>query len=621
MGEVKDAVDLKCIDENLSLFKTYDEKAFYQYWVEASSSVPVSSTKKAEKQKKFSKRLLVVGKYRLFFIKKGGFASKSSRAVHKLIHFYDIPEFSATEKSDVIEMKYYDKDKSAEALAMRIKTDNVPLLLKTLRTSYRSISIDFHYGSALKFTGFDPALVALDYELAVGPANGFLETYMAQCNYHKTRPSIELSRYIQYLVENGITDLDLGVCPGIEQKSDISFDLPTVLATLAHNTYFRALIVKDVQIRGVTESLGLALQHNRTLRRVQVSNSQEDQSLASIGYAFKINPDNVVEVLDFSGNNITQESVAPFCSGFAFLTHGITVLNLSKCNLSPKGTQALFHAFEANFGVSLSIRELNLSYNRFEELGTAALTHWLTHAKGYYSLRKLWLESTNIDLVVVGPILRTINSLNVFSFAHNKIEKPDVVQELKTFIECSIALVELELSACHFTPEAVEDILQQLGKNQRLEAASVKLDISDNNLGARGALSLARALVNSNYLRSLDISKNKLRGKGVADILESLSKNQGLVELYVGKNMGGSSDGDELAKPLVDYVAAHPNLRVLHIEAGGGSNPIGRGLSPLLQALANSETIALVSLDISGMCSTSTTLPPFVRLSSSSDTT
>lgn len=136
--------------------------------------------------------------------------------------------------------------------------------------------------------------------------------------------------------------------------------------------------------------------HNRVIRRVHFTNTQEEQSLTQIGQALKLNPYSVVEILDLSGNNLTAESVPAFCSGMGYVAHGITVLDLSRCNLNPKGSsqyspqcyqqhrlthnkalphqstitnltagvQALFQAFQANFGVSLSIRELNLSYNR-----------------------------------------------------------------------------------------------------------------------------------------------------------------------------------------------------------------------------------------------------------------
>ena len=54
-----------------------------------------------------------------------------------------------------------------------------------------------------------------------------------------------------------------------------------------------------------------------------------------------------------------------------------------------------------------------------------------------------------------------------------------------------------------------------------MEASTLRLNISENNLGARGAIALARTLVVSPYLYSLNISQNKLRGKGLAEVIQA----------------------------------------------------------------------------------------------------
>jgi hypothetical protein len=76
-----------------------------------------------------------------------------------------------------------------------------------------------------------------------------------------------------------------------------------------------------------------------------------------------------------------------------------------------------------------------------------------------------------------------------------------------------------------------------LSKNTKIASATLKVNLSDNNLGIKGVTSLARVLVNSPFLQSLDISRNRLRGKGLSDILDSLVNNQGLMELYIGRNL------------------------------------------------------------------------------------
>jgi len=62
---------------------------------------------------------------------------------------------------------------------------------------------------------------------------------MAHSNARKTVPKTDLTQYVVDLDTNGNHDLDLSTCPGIEMKSEISFDLLTVGYATQHNTYFK----------------------------------------------------------------------------------------------------------------------------------------------------------------------------------------------------------------------------------------------------------------------------------------------------------------------------------------------------------------------------------------------
>ena len=59
--------------------------------------------------------------------------------------------------------------------------------------------------------------------------------------------------------------------------------------------------------------------------------------------------------------------------GLAGYTHGLRYLSLENCNLSPRAMQAIFEAFNKNYGLSCSIKELYLGGNNFVDLGTAQL--------------------------------------------------------------------------------------------------------------------------------------------------------------------------------------------------------------------------------------------------------
>jgi hypothetical protein len=68
--------------------------------------------------------------------------------------------------------------------------------------------------------------------------------------------------------------------------------------------------------------------------------------------------------------------------------------------------------------------------------------------------------------VTLGPLLRTFVELRVLDISNNKLDKPEVLAELKTFIECSSDLKELNISGCSLSPEFLEEILTQVWKKK-----------------------------------------------------------------------------------------------------------------------------------------------------------
>ena len=84
--------------------------------------------------------------------------------------------------------------------------------------------------------------------LEPGIAAGLIDAYLAHSNARKTIPKSDFIQYIQDLDEEKNHDLDLSACPGIEMKSEISFDLLTVGYALQHNTYFKYVFLLNDRI-------------------------------------------------------------------------------------------------------------------------------------------------------------------------------------------------------------------------------------------------------------------------------------------------------------------------------------------------------------------------------------
>jgi hypothetical protein len=73
--------------------------------------------------------------------------------------------------------------------------------------------------------------------------------------------------------------------------------------------------------------------------------------------------------MDFSDNEIPANDFVLLANSFASFQHGIDTLRFRQCNLGPRSIAHFFDVLERCYPVSLTIRCLDLSQNKFEEIG------------------------------------------------------------------------------------------------------------------------------------------------------------------------------------------------------------------------------------------------------------
>jgi Ran GTPase-activating protein (RanGAP) involved in mRNA processing and transport len=93
------------------------------------------------------------------------------------------------------------------------------------------------------------------------------------------------------------------------------------------------------------------------------------------------------QVIDFSSNSLGTKGVLTLGRAIQHFSHGLQVLNLANCNLSSKGIVGLMNSFSRNYGVSLSLEVLNLSYNKMDDAASKALEEWLYRVREHSQLR------------------------------------------------------------------------------------------------------------------------------------------------------------------------------------------------------------------------------------------
>eukprot|EP01132_Coremiostelium_polycephalum_P004896 gene4896-6105_t len=578
-------IEQKFIEDSLGVVGgLFGEEIIHTVWVDANRS-PTSAAST------FNKRLVVVGRYKVISIKKGAFG----KSVELEFHLYNISEITQ-ETDEIINIRYQNTETN-EQLGITIKcpVEKQQHLIRAIRTSYRKITCGFSDQNLFKLNLPESKILEYETPLVMTPANGFIDSYIAHSYFYKTVSTLDFVRYIEALVQNDTLELDFTQCAGIDPTSELAFNLFTAITSLRHNTYFKSINLSGLPHANIVSAVGMCLETNKSLTKLTLSNLRIEQSFQPIANGLNKNPDNVIQALDLSKNTISYPVMVTLCDCFSKYSHGLVSLNLSTCDLQPKTVSILFESFERNFGMSLTLKYLNLSNNKFADIGSQSLASWLSKIKGHHSLENLVLSNCALNFTIMGPPLRVVDipkldlSLNRIDRAASKILGSEVMDSVS-------ALRELNLSGCQLYSESLEDIFVSFNRNRKI--SNFCINLSNNNLGAREATVLSKSISGCRYLQSLDISNNKLNCRSIMELLNSIKNIDrfNLTDLNIGNNyFTNGPDGDLLCTQISQLITNFPTIRSVNIS--GGKYPLGKSLTPLLETLVTNKS--LKELDIS----------------------
>eukprot|EP01105_Mastigella_eilhardi_P014991 TRINITY_DN3406_c0_g1_i1.p1 TRINITY_DN3406_c0_g1~~TRINITY_DN3406_c0_g1_i1.p1 ORF type:complete len:832 (-),score=196.42 TRINITY_DN3406_c0_g1_i1:597-3068(-) len=544
----------------------------------------------ANPKKKPNSRHLVLGKYRLLLFK------KNPKKPEKCIHFFNIVSLAETKLStEMVVILYFKKRTDKKPARLCIKSPDVWNYVKHIRTSLRNAYSNFREAEYLQVEFANNSVGVPDTAYTFGPAEAILEAYLAHCNYRQTRPSAEFTSYVMSLVDAGEHCCDLALCPGIDRDSKLAFEFASVMMSLARDNYFKGLVLKGKPHKGALHYLGNVLKTNTAITKAVFSGLQEEQTLTTLSAAISTS---CVHVLSLSNNKFVGGFTAwtAFCNNLLNMSHALVSLDLSYCGLGPKHMMLLFNAFERNWGVSLSIRHLNLSGNKFEDAGTTALSSWLSKVKEHCKLQTLLLADSDLDFSFLAMPLRYTPNFEHFDMSGTRLDdkKVDVGSDLKRFVEASKALRVLVLRGTNPLPDAIEGTIYAIGNNNCLPP--VALCLADNSLGAEGGVALARACLSLKNIHHLDIDNCKLKAKNLMEILRSLMNASCLNSLSMSYNVDSEKDSKELMDTLVDVLNANKSITALKFASRRPD--LQRSIVRLLDYVGSNDS--LTYLDISG---------------------
>ncbi|EFA76465.1 leucine-rich repeat-containing protein [Heterostelium album PN500] len=566
-------MDPKFIEDSLgAIGGVFGEANLHNVWVEANkTAVPAASA--------FNKRLMVVGKYKMLSLKKGTFG----KSVELEFHLYSITEINYQDDETVVIKYQVEVGEQQQHLGITVKAslEKIQQLILAIRTSYRQITCGFSEENMFKLNYPPEKLLPFSTPLVMSAASGYIDTYIAHSYFYKTISTLDYIRYIQALDSNETSELDYTHSPGNDPTSEISFNLFTAITSLRHNTFFKSL----------------------NLAGLPHANKQSFQPIAN---GLVKNPSNRVQMIDFSKNTITYPVMVTLCDCFSKLQHGLVSLDLSKCNLQPKAISILFESFERNFGMSLALKYLNLSYNKMGDIGSQALAGWMSKIKGFHSLQNLVLSNCALNFQIMGPPLRVLDVPRL-NLSGNRIDREASKTLGSQVFDSVTTLTDLNLSECYLNAQSLEDIFVAFNRNRKI--AHFTINLSRNSLGAGEASILSKSISGCRYLEALDISHNKLNCRSLMELINAIKNIDrfNLHELNIGNNyFTVGPEGDQLCGLIAQFITNFPTVRTLNLQ--GGRYPLGKSLFPLLETLVKNQSLREIDISDNGLTDASASI-------------
>eukprot|EP01126_Amoeba_proteus_P048170 TRINITY_DN5554_c0_g1_i1.p1 TRINITY_DN5554_c0_g1~~TRINITY_DN5554_c0_g1_i1.p1 ORF type:complete len:440 (-),score=90.35 TRINITY_DN5554_c0_g1_i1:313-1632(-) len=405
-----------------------------------------------------------------------------------------------------------------------------------------------------------------------GPANGFIATYKAYCNFFACPPKDDFIHFIKVLDESHVTDLDLTLCPGIDSslKSDLNFNVLPVGHTLLNNSYFRSVVVMNKENKDfIPMCVNHFIEGNKYVTRVICCGTGSEVT-SEFGLAWKSNPTNNIQILSLSGNRIGSRASQTFADALQETSRLLQVLDLSSTGLSGSAFYNIVKALCFNWGLSIGIRELNLSENSMNQAtSTFFCEDYLGNLNKFGKLTRLSVAGTGLNVTSLVQVLDPL-PIQYLDLSDNKID-PKLTSPIVMYLQETSTLSVLRLAGTGLAEEFLMPMVHALLHNPKLKL--VHLDISNNPALGKGLDVFTNAFKGSSNLVTLNISDCNLKEKGILALLASIPAHP-LRDLNIDKNF---SHHDKVISACSAFINSHQDLEYFSL-AGGGSKEAGTTL-------------------------------------------
>ena len=123
-------------------------------------------------------------------------------------------------------------------------------VVDAIRTSFQKISYEWPESGFFQISAPEGSIKDLE-PLEMTPTEGLLAIYHAYCNFYTQPPSPDFKRFVEDTLQSETVEFNISKCPGIEPKTEYTFDLRPALSMLAHCSQFRSFKLQSVTRREV----------------------------------------------------------------------------------------------------------------------------------------------------------------------------------------------------------------------------------------------------------------------------------------------------------------------------------------------------------------------------------
>ncbi|MCL7046391.1 hypothetical protein MKW94_013899 [Papaver nudicaule] len=293
----------------------------------------------------------------------------------------------------------------------------------------------------------------------------------------------------------------------------------------------------------------------------------------------------VLKTLNLSGNLIGDEGAKCLCAILSGNSN-IQKLQLNSANVGDEGAKAIAELLKKN----TSLRAIELNNNLIDYSGFTSLAGALPENNTIQSIHLNGNYGGALGAAALAKGIEGNKSLRELHLHGNAIGN-EGVRALMTGLSAHRGKVTLlDISNNEIGPKGAHHVAEYIKKSKNL----LWLNLYMNDISDEGAEKVADALKQNRSLTAIDLGGNNIHTKGVTDIAQVLKDNSLITSLELGYN----PIGPEGAKALAEVLKFHGKIEILKL----GWCQIGvKGAEYIADTLKYNTTISTLDLRANGL--------------------